>query len=177
MLYVATSKHSWYRWNVGLLLCGYAGLGLLHGHVGRPGERRLLAALPPVAACRLGDGRRLTAVEAIQVGLVFRASHLLTNLSSGGSMATWTDPNPWASSPQSSSAREPSSTGAPTAKVQVADQDDESEFSVMLEAAAYYNRYVAKVGGLPADAEDLTVEQISAVVRKVKTLGQPPLRL
>jgi DNA-directed RNA polymerase specialized sigma24 family protein len=61
--------------------------------------------------------------------------------------------------------------------VQVADQDDESEFSVMLEAAAYYNRYVAKVGGLPADAEDLTVEQISAVVRKVKTLGQPPLRL
>lgn len=92
-------------------------------------------------------------------------------------MATWTDPNPWASSPQSSSAREPSSTGAPTAKVQVADQDDESEFSVMLEAAAYYNRYVAKVGGLPADAEDLTVEQISAVVRKVKTLGQPPLRL
>ena len=38
MLYVATSKHSWYRWNVGRLLCGYAGLGLLHGHVGRPGS-------------------------------------------------------------------------------------------------------------------------------------------
>lgn len=36
---------------------------------------------------------------------------------------------------------------------------------------------MAKVGGLPADAEDPTVEQISAVVGTVKTLGQPPLRL
>lgn len=77
MLYVDTSKHSWCRWNVGLLLCGYAGLGLLHGHVGRPGERLEIVGraassdVEAVAACRLGDGQRLTAVEAIQVGLGF----------------------------------------------------------------------------------------------------------
>ena len=30
------------------------------------------------------------------------------------------------------------------------------------------------VGGLPADAEDPAVEQISAVLRKTRALGQPP---
>eukprot|EP00435_Cladocopium_sp_Y103_P034325 s1252_g8.t2 len=59
---------------------------------------------------------------------------------------------------------------------QVADQGDESEFAILPESckAAYYTKYVSKVGGMPADAEDPTVEQISAVVRKVRTLGQPP---
>ena len=39
---------------------------------------------------------------------------------------------------------------------------------------AFYSRYVAKVGGLPADAEDPTIEQLSALLRKVKVLLQPP---
>lgn len=58
---------------------------------------------------------------------------------------------------------------------QVADQGDESELVVLPEAskAKYYTKYVAKVGGMPADSEDPTVEQISAIVRKVFTLGQP----
>ena len=136
--------------------------------------------------CRLESGRRLTAVEAIQLGLVFRASHLLVHLCMGGSMATWTDPNPWgAPTPgTSTTARESplSSSGASPNQErkmklsQVADQGDESEFTVMPEAAkaSFYTKYVTKVGGLPADEEDPTVEQVSAVIRKVKMLGQPP---
>ena len=40
--------------------------------------------------------------------------------------------------------------------------------------AAFYGKYVAKMGGLPADAEDPTIEQLSAILRKVKVLHQPP---
>ena len=59
---------------------------------------------------------------------------------------------------------------------QVADQGDASEFQIFLKSskAACHAKYVAKVGAMPADAEDPAVEQISAVVRKVKVLGQPP---
>eukprot|EP00435_Cladocopium_sp_Y103_P059823 s1426_g21.t1 len=160
--------------------------------VGDPGDDlRLLAAMPAsmlgetVAACRVQGGRRITAMEAIQVGLVYRASHRLVHLSMGGSSATWVDPDPFGTTSQPSTfTRDSALTSSGTSSSQerrmklsqVADQGDESEFVVMSESAKaqYYSKYVAKVGGLPADAEDPTVEQISAVVRKVKTLGQPP---
>eukprot|EP00435_Cladocopium_sp_Y103_P023330 s454_g5.t1 len=143
--------------------------------VGDPGQDlRLLASMPAsmfgetIGACRLAGGRRITAMEAIQVGLVYRAAHLLVHMSMGGSMATWTDPDPWGStSQQSTSTREgsPTSSGATGLQEgrmklsQVADQADESEFVVMSESAKaqYYTKYVAKVGGLPADSEDPTV--------------------
>lgn len=32
--------------------------------------------------------------------------------------------------------------------------------------SGYYTKYIAKVGGMPADAEDLTMEQRSAMVRR-----------
>ena len=59
---------------------------------------------------------------------------------------------------------------------QVADQGDDSEFPVLPEAnkATFYAKYVEKMGGLPADAEDPTIEQLSAILRKVRVLQQPP---
>ena len=162
------------------------------GAVGDPGQDlRVLASMPPqmlaegVMAARTTGGRRLTPVEAIQVGMTYRACHRLVHLMAGGSQATWRDPDPWTTPSSSSSTAPgetttPGSTGAtPERKMklsQVADQGDESEFLVLPEAskAKYYTKYVAKVGGMPADAEDPTVEQISAIVRKVFTLGQPP---
>eukprot|EP00435_Cladocopium_sp_Y103_P074084 s120_g46.t1 len=162
--------------------------------VGDPGEDlRVLAAMPSamlgeaVTAVRMSSGRRLTPVEAIQLGMVYRACHLLVHLSAGGSQATWRDPDPW-NAPTSSQSTMGSggttslgSAGASSQErkmklSQVADQGDESEFMIMPESqkAAYYTKYVAKVGGMPADSEDPTMEQISAVYRKVRVLGQPP---
>eukprot|EP00435_Cladocopium_sp_Y103_P039809 s2729_g10.t1 len=161
--------------------------------VGDAGEDlRVLASMPAmmlseaVTAARMASGRRLTPVEAIQLGMVYRACHLLVHLATGGSQGTWQDPDPWGStsSPASTSARDGAtsmgSSGASQERKmklsQVADQGDESEFPIMPESAkaGYYTKYAAAVGGMPADSEDPTMEQISAVVRKVKVLGQPP---
>eukprot|EP00435_Cladocopium_sp_Y103_P062533 s1398_g24.t1 len=162
------------------------------GAVGDCTDLRVIASLPAsmvaeaTTVCRLVDDRRFTPVEAIQVGLVYRASHLLVHLAAGGNMGTWADPNPWTtpSSMRSSGAREPSSpgaTGTPGAErkmklSQVADQGDESEFPILPESqkAGFYSKYVSKVGCMPADSEDPTVEQLSAIIRKVRTLHQPP---
>ena len=158
--------------------------------VGDPhNDLRLVANLPStmvaeaVAQCRMESGRRYTPIEAIQVGMVFRACNYLTHLAMGAPANTWVDPNPWATTLPSTGATgtTPSSTPptSPERKMklsQVADQGDESEFMVLPETkkAAFYARYVAKVGGLPSDAEDASIEQISAVIRKVRHLGQPP---
>eukprot|EP00435_Cladocopium_sp_Y103_P025722 s2922_g6.t1 len=152
--------------------------------VGDPGEDlRVLASMPAmmlseaVTAARMASGRRLTPVEAIQLGMVYRACHLLVHLATGGSQGTWQDPDPWgnATSPTSTSARDLTtsmgSSGASQERKmklsQVADQGDESEFPIIRESAkaGYYTKYAAAVGGMPADSEDPTMEQISAVVR------------
>lgn len=140
-----------------------------------------------MTACTLqaADGsRRISAVEAIQLGLVYRACHQLIHLAGGGNLGTWEDPNPWAEPSSSSTARESTSLGTPTASTtkrkmklsQVADQGDESEFTIMPEAnkALFYTKYISKMGGLPADSEDPTTEQLSAIIRKVRVLQQPP---
>ena len=158
--------------------------------VGDPrNDMRLLASLPStmvaeaVSHCRLESGRRLSPVEAIQVGLIYRACSLLVHLSMGAPMNTWVDPNPWATSSGSTGATGATSpapsttTGDRKMKLsQVADQGDESEFTILPETkkAVFYSRYVTKVGGLPSDAEDASIEQISAIIRKVRHLGQPP---
>ena len=154
------------------------------GAVGDPGaDMRVLASMPAqmlskgILAARLSSGRRLTPMEAIQVGMIYRACHRLVHLSAGGSLATWKDPDPWATSQPSSSAREDStSTGNQGLTSERKMKLSESEFMVMPESskAKYYTKYVAKVRGMPADSEDPTVEQISAIVRKVRALGQPP---
>ena len=154
--------------------------------VGGPGDdMRVLASMPApmlvegIMAARTTGGRRLTAVEAIQVGMKYRACHRLVHLMAGGSQSTWKDPGPWAATSSEGTTSQGSPGSTPERKMklsQVADQGDESEFVVLPEAskAKYYTKYVAKVGGMPADSEDPTVEQISPIVRKVFTLGQPP---
>ena len=161
--------------------------------MGDPGaDLRLLAAMlaemisEGVAAVRAEGGRRLTPVEAIQLGLVYRAAHRLVHLGTGGSLSNWVDPNPWepTTSLQTSMARMGATSTTPSSTTQerkmklsqVADQGDDSEFPVLPEAnkASFYAKYVEKMGGLPADSEDPTIEQLSAILRKVKVLHQPP---
>ena len=150
---------------------------------GDPGsDVRLLAALPPeivsqsCSAATMGDGRRLSPVEAIHVGLVFRACHRLVHLQSGAGLDTWKDPNPWdTTSLPSSSETSPSltSTGALGERKlkfsQVVEQGDDTEFFCEPEGAknAYYGKYIALMGGLPEESEDPSIEQLSALSRRV----------
>lgn len=158
--------------------------------VGDPGQDvRLVANIPPTVvgdalqATRSLTGWRITAIEAIQLGLVFRACHRLNHMAMGLPLEVWKDPDPWAESTTS-----PSTSGGTTSLTStttterkmkfasVLEQGDESEFVIEAEAnkASYYARYVEKVGGLPADSEDPSIEQISAVMKKVNGLRQPP---
>ena len=160
---------------------------------GDPGEDlRLVASVPPVVvaqillAATLPGGRRFTPMEATQVGMVYRACHRLVYHQAGGQEGGWIDPDPWAMSTASPGSMlvggAPSSTGgalhSPERKMklsQVADQGDESEFIVEAETnkGRYYATYMAKVGGLPADLQDPSIEQLSALTRKLG-LKQPP---
>lgn len=78
--------------------------------MGDPGDdMRVLASMPApmlvegIMAARTTGSRRLTAVEAIQVGVTYRACHRLFRLMAGGSQSTWKDPDPWAATSSTSS--------------------------------------------------------------------------
>ena len=160
------------------------------GAIGDPGEDlRLIAALPPeviaesLAATRLPNGRRLTPVEAIQVGMVYRACHRLIHLQGGGGLDLWRDPNPWndtattSTTPTTPGPLSTTSSGERKLKFsQVLDQGDDTEFVCDSEnaKAEFYTKYVNKMGGLPMDAEDPSIEQLCALQRRVQTLKQPP---
>lgn len=158
--------------------------------IGDPGEDlRLVAALPAelvaesLAATRLPTGRRLSPVEAIQVGMVFRACHRLIHLQGGGGLDVWKDPNPWSDptpSPTASTTPGPlttTSSGERKLKFsQILDQGDDTEFVCDSENAKseFYTKYINKMGGLPVDSEDPSIEQLCALQRRVQTLRQPP---
>ena len=150
---------------------------------------RPLANLPPtlvtqsITAARLEGGRRLTPLEAIQVGMIYRACHRQVHLSKALPLEIWVDPDPWTTSLPSSSTPTGSGTSPSTTSMerklkfaQVIDQSDESEFLVEMESnkSKYYAKYLEKVGGLPADSEDPSIEQISALVKKMMQHKQPP---
>lgn len=150
---------------------------------------RPLANLPPtlvtqsITAARLEGGRRLTPLEAIQVGMIYRACHRQVHLSKGLPLEIWVDPDPWTTSlPSSSTSTGPGTSPSTTSMerklkfAQVIDQSDESEFLVEMESnkSKYYAKYLEKVGGLPADSEDPSIDQISALVKKVTLHKQPP---
>ena len=156
---------------------------------GDPPDLRPLAFLPPSAvvsattAATTSTGRRLTMVEAIQVGLVYRAAHRCVHLASGGTTDTWKDPDPWGALPTSSTTS--GSTGSSTTgssgekKVKfsnILEQGDDTEFMLdeKLEKATFYTQFVQVMGDLPPDLEDPTLEQLGAMTKKVKAMKQPP---
>ena len=58
----------------------------------------------------------------------------------------------------------------------VLDQGDDTEFVLdeTLNKAAFYTQFVQVMGGMPEDLEDPTLEQLAAMIRKVKVMRQPP---
>ena len=157
---------------------------------GDPPDLRPLACLPAPAvveattSATTSTGRRLTMVEAIQVGLVYRAAHRFLHLAAGGEMDSWRDPDPWGANPAGVAATSSRATGAPTANLgekkvkfsNVLEQGDDTEFVLdeALNKAPFYTQFVQVMGGMPEDLEDPTLEQLAAMVKKVKILRQPP---
>ena len=161
---------------------------------GNPQEDiRLLAALPGtlVAAALsqavLPGDVRLSAIQAAQVGLVWKLARRLMFVKGGGQWDEWMEEDPWSSTPTSpskaSTKKESSSPGEITKEskertlkfTQVLDQGDDGEFEVLNEEdkMVLLQRYVNSTGTMPEEEEEPTIEQLSALKKKI-ALGKPP---
>ena len=161
---------------------------------GSPGnDLRLLAALPgSVVAAALSQAMLpsdvpLTAVQAAHVGLVWKLARKIMYTKGGGAWDNWVEEDPWSTSglndSSSSSPMRPTSVD-PDAKAtkdrtlkfaQVLDQGDDGEFEVLGEEAkmTLLQKYIATTGSLPEEEEEPTIEQLSAVKKKL-SMGKPP---
>ena len=144
-------------------------------------DPRPLAAIPPsvfrscVTDATLPDSQRLTVMQASQLGMVYRAVRRLVHLQAGGTPSSWEDVDPWqeetGTSPRASTSG--GGTGVTERKLkfgQILDQQDDGEFLCDPEEfrGKCYGRYTQLMGGLPLDAEDPTLEQLSALSKRVK---------
>ena len=139
--------------------------------IGDPGEdMRVLAVIPPsifrasATATALG-GRRLTVVEGSQLGLLYRAEN-------------WVDLDPWNTTKPVEEKKEETTTTSPMRKLKfgsILDQQDEGEFVCETEEqrGVWYSNYVKKVGGMPEDHEDPSLEQVSALNKRLE-MGLAP---
>ena len=153
-----------------------------HDIVGNP-DIRIMAALPAGAVVEncmrvvLPGNLPLSPTQAAQIGLVWRLCKRISWTKGGGDYDNWKDEDPWTSPPP---AAPPSTTPALPPKglkmSQVIDQSDESEFLVDSVATAdrWYQRYVATMGAPPQEEEEASIEQLSALNRRVHTLDQAP---
>ena len=151
---------------------------------GDPGQDlRMIGALPPqviaaaCAAAELSPGQSLTAIQASQIGLVYRLARRILHTRAGGSWMEWEDVDPWAQ-PQNSrstsvagSATTPPTTPTKERKLkmtQVLDQGDETEFTVEPESmrSTWIQRVIAITGGYPQPEEEPTLEQLSAMYKR-----------
>ena len=154
--------------------------------LGDPAEDlRPFAAVPPAAlamACETADvqGAAMTAIQASQVGLTYRLARRICHVRAGGSWGLWEDPNPWESAltPTETSSGTPGTTRLePKMKMtHVLDQADETEFMVEPEEtrAKWVTQYVSLTGGLPPEEEEPSMEQLSALSRRVFSLKGAP---
>ena len=159
---------------------------------GDPGsDIRLLASLPPsavAAACEvaaLPDGSPLSAIQAAHVGLVYRLAKRILYQEGGGNWDQWEDVDPWqAQSPWTGSSPTPTPatlTGGVSSERKlklsaVVDQADDSEFTIVEDhlKAKRYQRYIDVMGGPPEEECEPSLEQLSALHRKVFILQSPP---
>lgn len=154
---------------------------------GDPGnDLRPLASLPVstftdcVTEAVKSDGRRLSVMEASQLGLVYRAAKRWLHVQAGLPTSSWVDRNPWEETQSVEATKEPmAATSGGERKLkysQLIDQQDEGEFICHGEdmKAVWYGKFVEKMGGLSADQEDPTIEQLSALWRRTRSLRLPP---
>ena len=161
---------------------------------GDPGNHiRLVAALPkPVIVqaavqASLPDGTALSAVQAAQVGLVWRTARKVVHLWAGLAEDEFVDSDPWEPGGQvdgavTTVAPGTSEPAAPPLKEQVlkmsalVDQTDESELvpASRDQIDRWLGAYVAVMGSPPAEEEEPSESQLAALFKKTFTLKGPP---
>eukprot|EP00435_Cladocopium_sp_Y103_P001861 s2500_g1.t1 len=154
---------------------------------GDPGDDfRLLAALPPTAVAAsaesttLDNGDQVTMIQAVQLGLVYRLARRKLHSESGLDMGLWKDPDPWNQNVEETQVPT-TTTPVETTKDRkvkfsaVLDQGDETEFAVASESQkqAWLQVYANLTGDVPMEQEDPSVEQISALQKRL-SMGQTP---
>ena len=161
--------------------------------IGNPGaDIRLLSALPRtalVAGCNVAlraDGSGLTAIQATQVGLVWRMARRITAYHAGTLETDYVDVDPWEEKPESYGDK--AARGSPTLgggsgvkervlkMASLIDQTDESE--LLPPAAAdvdkWYQNYVVIMGALPDESEEPTASQLAALAKRTLHNDQAP---
>ena len=155
---------------------------------GDPGDdMRLLAVLPSnvVSAAlersQLEDGTYLSAVQASHVGLVYNLARRIQHTRSGGNWDTWSERSPFGDQPSTVeiAAAKVTTGDAGDRKLkmtQILDQNDDGDFTVQSEEtrARWYQQYVQVVGGWPAEEEEPTLEQLSALQRRIEIQDAAP---
>ena len=135
-------------------------------------------------AALMPNGESLTVTQAAQLGLVYRLARRKWHSANGLDINHWIDPDPWnpsAGNASSSSMAPPAAPSNPTVGerkmkfASVLDQADETEFQIAPESQrqAWLEVFIRKVGGLPQEAEEPTVEQLSALNRRINSGGTP----
>jgi len=155
---------------------------------GDPGEDpRLLAVLPAnvisaaLERARLDENTPLSAVQASHVGLIYSLARRIQHTKGGGDWDAWSDTSPFSHQPMDvqTVTKEPAASVGPERKMkmtQILDQGDDGEFIVQGEdsRAAWYQQYLSTVGGCPREEEDPTLEQLSALQRRISVQDTAP---
>ena len=127
----------------------------------------------------------MTVMQATQVGQVYKLARRKSWVASGKPWEDWVETQLWSSSstgsPSSPStlATTPTATSPGERKIKmngVLDQGDDSEFTLddTKVTMMAYERYVNLMGGPPTPEQEPTVEQLSAMRRRVETLQLSP---
>ena len=155
------------------------------GAAGDPGDDlRPLGSLPCktfTSAITLvrPEGRRLTLMQASQLGMMFRAAKRYLHILGGGTAESWVDFDPWnLEEIREEMKTSPPSTSCSERKVkfgQILDQNDEGEFLCDSEAmrGTWYANYISAVGGMPQEEEDPSLEQLSGLSKRLQ-MGMAP---
>ena len=160
--------------------------------VGSPGtDLRLLAALPRsalVAGCgnAVTQAGGFTAMQATQVGLVWRLARRVMAAQSGVSEEMFIDVDPWMDNAEAevgdTSTRVPEARPSSGVKERVLkmssliDQQDESELLPpnASDVDRWYQNYVVTMGAQPDEAEEPTSSQLAALHKKVFVENRAP---
>ena len=171
--------------------------GAVVAQLGDPGnDLRFFAATPhtavvyAVSQAFLPDGSSLSAIQATQVGLMWRLARMVVAHNGGLAESNFVDIDPWKvvesedSKPSGggdTAARGPGASMSSSVKERVlkmsslVDQMDESELlpPEVDQVNKWHTSYIMAMGALPEECEEPSAAQLAALNKRVQS-GQPP---
>ena len=153
--------------------------------VGDPADDlKLLGALPPpvigaaLERARLPDGSPFTAVQASHVGLIYGLTRRILHTMAGGDWDRWTDTSPFTDNtvPPPPAVQPQVAADRKLKMTNVLDQGDDGDFAVEGEdmKARWYQNYLQAMGGWPAEEEEPSIEQLSALHKRINVQDIAP---